>query len=60
MLEVTVKTVNADTTANNMMAVYCKYSKLLYWQVQLMVYINWHHTVNCLQLNTLKKCWKVW
>ena len=45
-MDVTVKTVNADNTANNMMAVYCKYSKFLYWQGQLMIYINWHHTVN--------------
>ena len=50
MVKVTVKTVNADNTANNMMAVYCKYSKFLYWQVQLMIYINWHHTANDISL----------
>ena len=48
MVEVTVKTVIADNAANNMMTGYCKYSmvcKICYWQVQLTLYINWHHAV---------------
>ena len=48
MVEVTVKTVIADNAANDMMAGYCEYRmvcKIFYWQVQLTIYINWHHTV---------------
>ena len=43
MVEVTVKTVNADNTANNKMAGSCNQNSD--WQVQSMVYINWHHAV---------------
>ena len=62
MVEVTVKTVIADNAANNMMAGYCKYSmvgKIFYWQVQLTLYINWHHAVSDIsQQKTLKKCFR--
>ena len=31
--------------------------KIFYWQEQLTLYINWHHTVSDIYLlNTLKKC----